>query len=148
MDPLEVVDVLLVEDNPADAELTLSTLRGQRLANCIEWVKDGEAALDYLHARGSWATREPGLPRLVMLDLKLPKVDGIEVLRAMKQDEHLRTIPVVMLTSSAEESDLVRSYGLGVNSYVVKPVDFEQFSAEVAKLGFYWLLINRTPLGS
>lgn len=145
-DNLQPVDVLLVEDNLADAEMAIDTLRSQRLANHIEWVKDGEAALDYLFCRGAYAQREMLLPKLVMLDLKLPKVDGLEVLRAMKADLRLRNVPVVMLTSSADESDLVRSYGLGVNSYVVKPVDFDLFCAEVSKLGFYWLLINRAPV--
>ncbi len=148
MQNLQPVDVLLVEDNPADAEMTLIALRHQRLANQIEWVKDGAQALDCLRCRGDYAGRDPTPPRLVLLDLKLPKVDGLEVLREMKADPQLRQIPVVMLTSSAEESDLIRSYGLGVNSYVVKPVDFEHFSSEVAKLGFYWLLINRVPRGT
>ncbi|QDQ24993.1 response regulator [Chitinimonas arctica] len=145
METLQAIDVLLVEDNPADAEMTLTTLRDQRLANRIAWVKDGEAAIDYLFCRGIYAERDPQPPRLVLLDLKLPKIDGVEVLRVMKEDLRLRNIPVVMLTSSAEESDLVRTYGLGVNSYVVKPVDFDEFSVEIGKLGFYWLLINRTP---
>lgn len=145
MNSLIPVDVLLVEDNPFDAEMTISTLQSQRLANRIEWVKDGDEALDYLFCRGKYTHRDSEPPRLVLLDLKLPKVDGLEVLRQMKADSRLRKTPVVMLTSSAEESDLVASYGLGVNSYVVKPVDFDHFSAAMAKLGFYWLLINRVP---
>ncbi|WP_035056492.1 response regulator [Andreprevotia chitinilytica] len=145
MNELLQLDVLLVEDNPADAEMTLMTLRLQRLANHIEWLKDGAAALDYLYCRGEYAWRTPIPPRLVLLDLKLPKIDGMEVLREMKSDQHLRQVPVVMLTSSAEERDLVQGYDLGVNSFVTKPVDFDAFSNEVAKLGFYWLLINRLP---
>lgn len=145
MNRLLAADVLLVEDNPLDAEMTLHALREQHLANRIVWTKDGQEALDYLLCRGSHADRDPIPPRLVLLDLKLPKMDGLEVLAVMKADSRLQQIPVVMLTSSAEESDLVRSYNLGVNSYVVKPVDFDAFSQEVSKLGFYWLLINRAP---
>lgn len=145
MNRLIPADVLLVEDNPLDAEMTLHALREQHFANRIVWVKDGAEALDYLLCQGDHAERDPIPPRLVLLDLKLPRMDGLEVLAAMKADSRLQKIPVVMLTSSAEESDLVRSYHLGVNSYVVKPVDFEAFSLEVAKLGFYWLLINRSP---
>jgi CheY-like chemotaxis protein len=144
-DELVPLDVLLVEDNPADAELTLTILREQHLAHQIKWVKDGAEALDYLFCAGEYAHREPIAPRLVLLDLKLPKVDGLEVLRQMKSDSHLRRIPVVMLTSSAEEGDLAKSYGLGANSYVVKPVDFDSYSNEIFKLGFYWLIINRSP---
>ncbi|HEX5276368.1 MAG TPA: response regulator [Fluviicoccus sp.] len=145
MDRLFSTDVLLVEDSAYDAELTLHTLQQQLLANRVVWVKDGEEALDYLFCRGRYAGRDPIPPRLVLLDLKLPKVDGLEVLAAMKGDSRLQHSPVVMLTSSAEESDLIQSYNLGVNSYVVKPMDFDTFRAEVAKLGFYWLLINRAP---
>lgn len=142
---MQPVDVLLVEDSPYDAEMTLATFRELRLANRIEWVKDGITALDYLFRRGEYSGRERTNPRLVLLDLKLPGMDGLEVLSVMKSDENLRQIPVVMLTSSAEESDMVRGYNLGINSYVVKPVDFEQFTSEVAKLGFYWMLLNRLP---
>ncbi len=145
MNRLIPTDVLLVEDNPLDAEMTMHSLQAQRIANHIVWVKDGEEALDYLLCQGGYREREPTAPRLVLLDLKLPKIDGLEVLSAMKADSRLQKIPVVMLTSSAEESDLIRSYDLGVNSYVVKPVDFDSFSVEVGKLGFYWLLINRSP---
>lgn len=145
MSNMQAVDILLVEDNRADAELTLTTLSEQRIANSILWLEDGESALDYLLCRGTYRERDPTPPRLVLLDLKLPKIDGIEVLQALRADPRLSRLPVAMLTSSAEESDLARSYGCGVNSYVVKPVDFDQFSAEVAKLGFYWLLINRPP---
>lgn len=145
MQTIAAVDVLLVEDNPLDAEMTMVALGQQRMASRLEWVRDGEQALDYLYCRGNFAERQPVVPRLVLLDLKLPKVDGLEVLRVMKEDEKLQCVPVVMLTSSAEESDLVRSYGLGANSYVVKPIEFEKFNSEVSKLGFYWLLINHLP---
>ncbi len=137
------VDVLLVEDGSLDAEMTMLTLREQHLVNRIEWLQDGEMALDYLYCRGRFAGRDPVLPKLVLLDLKLPKVDGLEVLKVIKNDPQLRQLPVVMLTSSAEERDLVACYALGVNSYVVKPVDFDKFNVEVGKLGFYWMLINR-----
>ncbi len=140
-----MIDILLVEDNPIDAEMTMLVLKKHRLANHLEWLKDGEQALDYLFCRGAYRERDPASPKLVLLDLKLPKVDGLEVLRLMKADERLCHIPVVMLTSSAEENDIIRCYALGVNSYVVKPVDFERFNDEIAKLGFYWLLINRLP---
>ncbi|MDO8417205.1 MAG: response regulator [Agitococcus sp.] len=143
--PVLPVEVLLVEDNALDAEMTMVTLRSQRLANRIEWLQDGEIALDYLYCRGSFLGRDPVFPKLILLDLKLPKVDGLDLLRVLKNDSKLSHIPVVMLTSSAEESDLLTSYDLGVNSYVVKPVDFDQFNAEIAKLGFYWMLINKTP---
>jgi CheY-like chemotaxis protein len=143
--PVLPVEVLLVEDNVLDAEMTMMTLRNQRLASRIEWLQDGEMALDYLYCRGRFLGRNPVLPKLILLDLKLPKIDGLDVLRVMKNDPQLCHIPVVMLTSSAEECDLLESYDLGVNSYVVKPVDFDQFNAEISKLGFYWMLINRTP---
>lgn len=145
---MHCVEILLVEDSPLDAEMTLHALHSTAIANHIEWIRDGAEALDYLFLRGRHAGRHPGPPRLVLLDIKMPKVDGLEVLKAMKEDSELRRIPVVMLTSSAEESDLLRSYQLGVNSYVVKPVDFENFSAEIAKLGFYWMLTNRLPLNN
>jgi CheY-like chemotaxis protein len=134
--------ILLAEDNPHDVELTLAALEEHHLANEVVVVRDGEEALDYLHARGSFAGRPPGLPLVVFLDLKMPKVDGLEVLRDMKNDVNLRRIPVVMLTSSREEKDLVRSYELGVNSYVVKPVNFQQFVESVKALGYFWALIN------
>ncbi|MDB5800468.1 MAG: filR2 [Rhodocyclales bacterium] len=145
MEQILAVEVLLVEDNPADAELTMSALRERHLSNRIEWVKDGAEALDYLYCRNNYAGRDSTLPRLMLLDLKLPKVDGMDVLREIKQDPVLKVLPVVVLTSSAEESDLVRSYDLGANGYVVKPVDFDAFNAEVSKMGFYWLLTNRVP---
>jgi two-component system response regulator len=139
-------EILLVEDNPNDAELTLRSLKKHNLANQVAWVKDGAAALDYLFATGPYAGgNEAPKPQVILLDLKLPKVDGIEVLRRVKGDESTRAIPVVILTSSSEERDVAETYRLGVNSYVVKPLEFEAFSEAVAKLGLYWLLINKKP---
>src|SRR5512135_3065947 len=120
---MEQVDILLVEDNALDAELTMRGLKEEKLANRITWVKDGEQALDYIFRRGPYAGRDDAGPRLILLDLKMPRVDGIEVLRAIKSDESTRRIPVVMMTSSREESDMIKSYDLGVNSYVIKPLD-------------------------
>jgi len=145
MDKFEKVDILLVEDNASDAELAMRALRKGKLANGISWVKDGAEALEFIFRDGAYAGRPDQLPRLILLDLKLPKVDGIEVLRRIKSDERAKTIPVVVLTSSAEERDIVESYKLGVNSYLVKPVEFEQFSETVAQAGFYWMLMNKTP---
>jgi CheY-like chemotaxis protein len=145
MDKFEKVDILLVEDNASDAELAMRALRKGKLANGITWVKDGAEALEFIFRDGAYAGRPDQLPRLILLDLKLPKVDGIEVLRRIKSDERAKTIPVVVLTSSAEERDIVESYKLGVNSYLVKPVEFEQFSETVAQAGFYWMLMNKTP---
>jgi len=145
MDKFENVDILLVEDNPNDAELAMRALRKGKLANHIIWVKDGAEALEFIFRTGAYAGRPDQFPRLIMLDLKLPKVDGIEVLKRLKADERTRVIPVVMITSSAEERDVVESYKLGVNSYIVKPVEFERFSETVAKAGFYWMLMNKTP---
>ena len=140
------VDILLVEDNPFDAELALVALKENRLANRVFHVEDGEEALDFLFSRGRYADRgKRQLPRVVLLDLKLPKVDGLEVLRQIKTDPETRLIPVVVLTSSREERDVVESYRLGVNSYIVKPVEFEKFSSSVRDLGFYWLLLNQPP---
>ncbi len=140
-----LVDILLVEDNPNDAELALRALRKHNLANRIEWVKDGEQALDYLFRRGLWASRIDGLPRVVLLDLRLPKIDGIEVLRAIRAEEKTRELPVVVLTSSKEERDVVDTYKLGVNSYIAKPVAFDEFAKVVAEIGMYWALLNRVP---
>jgi CheY-like chemotaxis protein len=145
MDKFENVDILLVEDNPNDAELAMRALRKGKLANHITWVKDGAEALEFIFRTGAYAGRPDQYPRLILLDLKLPKMDGIEVLKRLKADERTRVIPVVMITSSAEESDVIESYKLGVNSYIVKPVEFEQFSETVAKAGFYWMLMNKTP---
>jgi CheY-like chemotaxis protein len=142
------VNILLVEDNPSDRELTLHALHRHHLANHIEVVRDGAEALDYLFATGPYAGRDPAqMPKLILLDLKLPKVDGLEVLQRVKADPRTRSIPVVVLTSSEEERDVVESYRLGVNSYIVKPVDFAQFTEAVRKLGFYWLLLNHPPQG-
>jgi len=145
LNQFESVDILLVEDNPNDAELTMRALRKGNLANHVSWVKDGAEALEFIFRNGAYAGRPDQNPRLILLDLKLPKVDGIEVLKRLKADDRTRAIPVVMVTSSAEGRDIVESYKLGVNSYVVKPVEFEQFSETVAKAGFYWMLVNRTP---
>lgn len=139
--------VLLVEDNPNDVELTLSALCDYNLANQVEVVKDGAEALDYLYRRNGFAKRPEGHPAVVLLDLKLPKVDGIEVLRTVKNDEKLKMIPVVMMTSSREERDVVESYRLGVNAYVVKPVDFQEFVKAVKELGVFWAVINEPPPG-
>ena len=145
MDQFEKVDILLVEDSPADAELTMRALRKGKVANHITWVKDGAEALEFIFRNGAYAGRPEQNPKLILLDLKLPKVDGIEVLRRIKADERTRVIPVVMVTSSAEGRDIAESYKLGVNSYLVKPVDFEQFSDTVAKAGLYWMLMNKAP---
>ena len=145
MEQFEQVEILLVEDNPLDAELTVRALKKGGLANRLLWLKDGEQALDYLFRRGAYAEREDVPPRLVLLDLKMPRVDGIEVLKAIKQDERTRRIPVVVMTSSQEERDVAQSYDMGANSYVVKPVDFKAFEDIARQSGFYWLSINRTP---
>ena len=137
--------ILLAEDNVNDVELTLTALRANSLANEVVVVHDGAEALDYLNRRGAFADREPGLPALMLLDLKMPKVDGLEVLRLVKEDPDLRKLPVVVLTSSREEQDLVRSYDLGVNAYVVKPVDFCAFMDAVKMLGGFWALLNEPP---
>ncbi len=138
--------ILLVEDNKNDELLTLRALRTRNIANEVVVLRDGAAALDYLLARGPHAARPlESLPELVLLDLKLPKVDGLEVLRELRAEERTRLLPVVVLTSSKEERDLVESYRLGANSYVRKPVDFEQFSEAVAQLGLYWLVLNEAP---
>jgi CheY-like chemotaxis protein len=140
--------ILLVEDDPNDVELTLSALAENHLANEVFVVSDGEEAIDYLYYQGVYESREEGIPALMLLDLKLPKVDGMEVLRLVKTDPALKMIPVVMLTSSREEQDLVRSYDLGTNAYVVKPVDFQNFVEAVSGLGLFWVIINHPPPGS
>jgi len=143
------VEILLVEDNPNDVELTLHALEKDHVANRIHVVRDGAEALDYLFATGEYAGRDTDdKPRMILLDLKLPKVDGMEVLRRIKKDPSTRMIPVVVLTSSREEHDVVESYSLGVNSYITKPVDFEQFTKAVRQLGLYWLLLNQPPTTS
>lgn len=139
--------VLLVEDNAGDVELTLSALEEYRLANDVIVARDGAEAWDYLTRAGAYANRPAGLPAVVLLDLKMPRVDGLEVLRRMKNDAMLRTVPVVMLTSSREEQDLVESYRLGVNAYVVKPVAFQEFVDAVRNLGLFWAVLNEPPPG-
>ncbi|NML15648.1 response regulator [Azohydromonas caseinilytica] len=140
--------ILLVEDDARDLELTLVALERSQLANEVVIVRDGAAALDYLSREGDYAERPAGNPAVILLDLKLPKVNGLEVLQAVRASEVLRSIPVVMLTSSQEESDVVRSYALGVNAYVVKPVEFKQFITAIADLGMFWAVLNEPPPGS
>jgi len=140
--------ILLVEDSPRDAELILDALGGRQLANEVVHVRDGADALDYLYRRGTFADRSDGQPAMILLDLKLPKVDGLEVLRQIKSDSGLKMIPVVMMTSSREEQDLLHSYQLGVNAYVVKPMRFQDFVDAVRKVGAFWGVINEVPPGS
>ena len=140
--------ILLVEDDPKDVELTMTALEEYNLSNEVVVARDGEEALDYLYYRGKFQRRSGDNPAVVLLDLKLPKVDGLEVLETIKQDEKLRMIPVVVLTSSREERDLVASYKLGVNAYVVKPVDFHEFVNAIKELGVFWAIINEPPPGS
>jgi CheY-like chemotaxis protein len=144
----ELKPILLVEDSPNDVELTLAALAENHLANEVVVVRDGAEALDYLHRRGIFKLRGKGNPAVVLLDLKLPKVDGLEVLEQLKRDAELQSIPVVMLTSSREEQDLTRSYKLGVNAYVVKPVEFTEFVDSIKELGLFWAVINEPPPGS
>lgn len=140
------VQILLVEDNPADADLTLHALRKSKVANSIRHVRDGEEALDFLFCRGAFSGRRfDDAPHLVLLDLKLPKVDGLQVLQEVKTDPRTKAIPIIVLTSSKEEQDLVRSYRLGVNSYIQKPVNFAEFQDVVRQFGMYWLLVNTRP---
>ena len=140
--------ILLAEDNERDVELTLAALEEHNLANEVVIARDGAEALDYLHRRGKFAGHANGLPVVVLLDLKMPKVDGLEVLRQMREDSALKHVPVVMITSSREEQDLVSSYQLGVNAYVVKPVDFQKFVESVKQIGFFWAIINEPPPGT
>lgn len=144
--PPDEVEILLVEDNPDDVELAVHALRRENLANQIEVARDGEEALDFLFCRGRHANRSfDHAPRLVLLDLKLPKVDGLEVLKELKSDPRTKAIPVVIITSSREEQDLVNGYKLGVNAYIQKPVDFGQFREMVKRLGLFWLVVNQPP---
>nr|WP_321496696.1 response regulator [uncultured Methanolobus sp.] len=141
------VEIVLVEDNQNDMELALRALKKNNIANNIVVLGDGEQALDYLYCKGEYAERDPTMnPRLILLDLKLPKMDGLEVLKEIKSDPEKKMIPVVMLTSSKEECDIVESYRLGVNSYIVKPVDFDNFVEAIRNIGFYWLLMNEHPI--
>lgn len=142
----EKIDVLLVEDNPSDAELTIKALRKNKIINALLHLQDGEDALDYIFATGKYADRNMGdIPKIILLDLKMPKIDGLEVLTKIKSDQRTKIIPVVLLTSSKEERDIVNSYKLGVNSYIVKPVEFDTFVKAVSDLGLYWLLVNQPP---
>lgn len=140
-------DILIVEDNANDALLTIRSLKEHNLANNIVHISDGQEALDYLFAEGGYSYRDPlNLPKAILLDLKLPKLDGFQVLARIRDDERMKCVPVVILTSSQEEGDLVKSYKLGANSYIVKPVEFESFSATIKQLGLYWLLLNKLPV--
>jgi CheY-like chemotaxis protein len=145
-DTVKEVEILLVEDNPTDAELCLRALKKSNCANKLEWVKDGAQALDFIFAKGEYSQRSViNGPKVILLDLRLPKVDGMEVLRQIKADERTRTIPVVVLTSSKEDVDIAESYKLGVNSYISKPVEFDEFAKTVSDMGLYWLLVNHPP---
>jgi CheY-like chemotaxis protein len=144
----QLKSILLAEDNPEDVELTLKALSGHNLANEVVVARDGGEALDYLYRRGAFQQRPPGNPAVVMLDLKMPKVNGLEVLEKIRADEKLKMIPVVVLTSSREEPDLAQSYKLGVNAYVVKPVNFQEFIEAIRQLGVFWALLNEPPPGS
>jgi two-component system response regulator len=141
-----VLDIILVEDNPDDVELTLDALKTHKLSNRVKVLRDGEEALDYFFGTGKYAGRDVcDRPKVILLDLKLPKVDGLEVLRRIRSDERTKTLPVVVLTSSNEQKDRIESYQLGVNSYIVKPVEFDSFARAVAQIGFYWVLMNKVP---
>jgi len=141
-----IIDVILIEDNPDDVELTLDALKVHKLANRVKVLRDGEEALEYIFCAGRYADRDIcARPKVILLDLKLPKVDGIEVLRRIRSDERTKTLPVVVLTSSDEQKDRIDSYELGVNSYIVKPVEFDNFAQAVADVGFYWVLLNKVP---
>jgi two-component system, response regulator len=147
MDPANAIDILLVEDNPQDVELTLRAFQKRNFANTIFVVKDGAEALDFIFCRGQYAQLgEIHSPKLILLDLKLPKMNGLEVLRAIKEDKRTRAIPIVMVASSGEDPDINAAYQLGANSYVEKPVDFDAFMEAISSLGLYWLLINQTPV--
>lgn len=146
MNEYQNVEILLVEDSTADAEMTLRTLKRRSIANDVAWVKDGVEALEFLFCEGKYQDRKNGQPKLVLLDLKMPRMDGLQVLDKMKQDPRTRATPVVMMTSSQEEGDLLESYQLGVNSYIVKPVDFNEFAETVAQVGMYWMIANHAPV--
>lgn len=142
-----MIEILLVEDNRSDEELALHALKKNKIANRIHVVRDGEEALDYIFCRGTYSDRDfKNMPKLILLDLKLPKIDGIEVLRYIKSDARTQSLPVVVLTTSREEKDIVETYRLGVNSYILKPVDFDQFADAVRQIGLYWMLLNQPPI--
>jgi CheY-like chemotaxis protein len=143
VEEFEDIDILLVEDNPLDAELTMRGLKSQKLANTITWLKDGAEALDYVFRRNAYAGRTDKGPRLILLDLKMPRVGGIEVTKAIKGDERTKRIPIVIMTSSKEEGDIANSYDLGANSYIVKPLDFASLADVARHAGYYWLAINK-----
>ena len=144
---MNTIEILLVEDSSEDVEITLRAFKKKKLTNKVHVVEDGEQALDYIFATGEYKNRNVNhRPKLILLDLKLPKVDGLEVLRKIREDERTKFIPVVILTSSQEEKDIMESYKLGVNSYITKPVDFDKFSDTVSELGLYWLLLNKPPV--
>lgn len=141
------IDILIVEDNPNDAQLAILALKEENLANNLTWLKDGVQALDFIFAEGEYKGRDiEKRPKLVLLDLKMPKIGGIEVLQRIRADERTKNIPVVVMTSSKEEKDIIATYNLGVNSYIVKPVDFEKFNKSVREIGFYWLVVNHPPI--
>jgi CheY-like chemotaxis protein len=139
------VRILLVDDSATDAELCIDTLKKHHLANQLTWVKDGAEALEYLFSEGRYAERVPTQPQLILLDLAMPKVNGFDVLRRIRSDERTKSIPVVVMTSSQEDRDITESYNLGVNSYVSKPVVFDEFANTIAQLGMYWMMVNRVP---
>ncbi len=147
MDHQNEVEILIIEDNPNDAEMALRAFKKNNIANHVLVIEDGEEALDFFNYRGKFANRSKGRPKIVLLDLKLPKISGLEVLRELKSNPQTRIIPVIVLTTSKEENDIIESYRLGVNSYIVKPVDFDKFVDAVRELGMYWLLLNQQPGG-
>jgi two-component system response regulator len=143
----DYIDILIVEDNSNDAELAILALKGENLANNLIWLKDGVQALDFIFAEGEYIGRDiEKRPKIILLDLKMPRVGGIEVLRRIRADERTKSIPVVVMTSSKEEKDIIATYDLGVNSYIVKPVDFDQFNKSIRDMGFYWLVVNQPPV--
>lgn len=147
MKAIDYVEILLVEDNPDDADLTIRELQKHKLANKLVWVKDGEEALDFIFGEGNYAERNSKhKPKVVFLDLKLPKIDGIEVLREIRNREETKLLPVVILSSSREDQDVISTYNLGVNSYIVKPVEFDDFSRAIREIGYYWVVTNQAPL--
>lgn len=147
MKDLNYIDILIVEDNPNDAELAILALKEENLANNLIWLKDGVQALDFIFAEGEYANRDSeNYPKLILLDLKMPKIGGIEVLKRIRGDENTKNIPVVVMTSSKEEKDIIATYNLGVNSYIVKPLDFDKFNKSVREIGFYWLVVNQPPI--